>query len=442
MGQPESCPDISAVAPFLVSQRFGIVKELRPIIPEPSQPRQPYVLQSLLANHRYAKNDDPLKGGASGKGLTMAVAQERALGEAVERYSSLFYQPQELTYARRAELAGRSIDPAQLVLYRPEQYANVDYVPYTQESMMGWASGRSLTRDELVFVPALAVYMAYNPEYPEENVFGISSNGLAAGGSLAGAVFSAALEVIERDAFLIGWSNQLLTDRWEPATHPDPEFRRLHRVYERRGIRLELFQMPTDLEVAVFLAIGVAEDDRELPAAVVGLGAHPEAQTAAWKAFLEVGQIRPALRRRLCATETQERMQSLLADPKLVERLEDHDLLYSHPGALSKLEFLRKTPVTRTEWPAGERQRDLTWLVEHLEAKGHELIYFDLTPHDMKRLGLYTARAIIPGFQPIDFGFHRLRLGGERLYQLPVQLGLRARVATPETLNSDPHPIA
>ena len=441
MEQAGPGPDLSALAPFLVSPRFGIVKELTPIVPESSQPREPYVLQSLLANHRFAKKDSQFAGSTSGKGLTMSRAQESALGEAVERYSSLFWHPEEVTYARRADLIGRSLDPAQLVLYRPEQYEHVSQVPYIPESKLGWARARSLMRDEPVFVPALAVSLGYSTKYPEENIFAGTSNGLAAGGSLAEAVFSAALEVVERDAFLIGWENKLLTARWDPATHPDPEFRRLYRIYERRGIHLELFQMPTDLDVAVFLALGVAEDELQQPAVVAGLGAHPEAGKAAWKAFLEVGQVRPALRRRLRAAELQERMNCLLADPKLIKDLEDHVLLYSHPGALSKLEFLRKTPVTRQEWPIGKPQRNLRWLVEHLDAKGHELIYFDLTTYDMKRLGLHTARAIIPNFQPIDFGFYQLRLGGERLYRLPWELGLRAQIATPNMLNSAPHPI-
>ncbi len=434
--------DLSALSRVLVSPRVGIVKDLRLIPLEASEPPQPYVMQSLMANHRFSKKDDPRKGGASGKGLTIASAQERALGEAVERYSSIFYRPEEITYSRRAGLPGRSLDPRELVLYRPEQYAHVDYLPYTEDSLIGWARGRSLASGEMVFVPASAVFMGYDAKYKEENILGTTSNGLATGGSLPSAVFSAAMEVIERDAFLIGWNHRLTVARWEPGTHPDPEFRRLHQVYKRCGIGIELYQMPTDLSVAVFLALGIAEDERDLPAAVVGLGAHPDPATSAWKAFLEVGQIRPAQRRRLRAPALRERMAGLLADPTLVKEMEDHDLLYSNPGALSKFEFLRKTPVTRTDWGAGEPERDLKWLVEHLRAKGHDLIYFDLTPHDMRRLGLYTARALIPGFQPIDFGFYQFRQGGQRLYRLPFELGLREEIATSETLNPDPHPLA
>ena len=60
----------------------------------------------------------------------------------------------------------------------------------------------------------------------------------------------------------------------------------------------------------------------------------------------------------------------------------------------------------------------------------------------MERFNLFTARAIIPGFQPIDFGWKERRLGGPRIYELPVTLGLLRQPNTLETLNPDPHPIA
>src|SRR5208283_1864873 len=330
MEHPVPCTDLSALEQFLVGPRFGIVSELGLANRESSEPPLPFVVLSLVANSRFTTKGGYLRGGASGKGLTIAAARAGALGEAVERYSSLFCESDEVTFARRSDLPGRSLDPVQLVLYRPEQYSHVDCLPYTQETVMGWVRGRSLTCDELVFVPALAVYLGYDAKSPEENILRGTSNGLAAGESLSKAVFSAGLEVIERDAFLIGWNNRIIAARWEPATHPDPEFRRLLKVYQRRGIRLELFQMPTDLDVAVFLALGVSEEGQQLPSAVVGLGAHPDPGTAAWKAFLEVGQGRPGLRRRLHATESKERMERLLAEPSLVKEMEDHGLLYSH----------------------------------------------------------------------------------------------------------------
>jgi ribosomal protein S12 methylthiotransferase accessory factor len=70
------------------------------------------------------------------------------------------------------------------------------------------------------------------------------------------------------------------------------------------------------------------------------------------------------------------------------------------------------------------------------------LLYVNLTPPDMARLGLYTARAILPTFQPIDFGWKERRLGGSRVYQVPAALGLRDRPVRWDELNHDPHPLA
>jgi ribosomal protein S12 methylthiotransferase accessory factor len=81
-------------------------------------------------------------------------------------------------------------------------------------------------------------------------------------------------------------------------------------------------------------------------------------------------------------------------------------------------------------------------LTDHFQTKGADLLYFNLTTSDLDDIGLHTARVIIPGFQPIDFGWKERRLGGERLYELPQRLGLRSRRQTLEDLNPRPHPIS
>jgi ribosomal protein S12 methylthiotransferase accessory factor len=52
------------------------------------------------------------------------------------------------------------------------------------------------------------------------------------------------------------------------------------------------------------------------------------------------------------------------------------------------------------------------------------------------------VRVIVPGLQPVHFGHGQERLGGERLYRLPHQLGLKDRVQTEADLNPCPHPLA
>lgn len=400
------------------------------------------MVQARVGNHRFLPKDESNRISASGKGLTPDDARLSALGEAVERYSSLFYWPQELYYCRRSELEGRSLDPRDLVLYRPDQYANVRYAPYSEDTVLGWIPGASVKSGESVHLPAVATLMSYSAA-PDELLLGVTSNGVATAGSLADAIRAATLEVIERDAFILGWVHRWILGRWDLTSHPDPEIRDLVEIYRRRGIRLHAFQLPTELGVAAFLAFGISDDPEDLPVAVAGLGADTNLARAAAKAVIEVGQIRPALRRKLRKAEHLAHMAELAADPTRVRELEDHDLLYAHPSALPKLSFLLEHPIDRRDWLANEAPpATLEWLCDHLESHGHELLYCNLTPPDMARLGLYTARAILPKFQPIDFGYHELRLGGERLHRLPVQLKFREHEPLPAELNPDPHPIA
>jgi ribosomal protein S12 methylthiotransferase accessory factor len=171
------------------------------------------------------------------------------------------------------------------------------------------------------------------------------------------------------------------------------------------------------------------------------LGADIDPIAAARKAALEVGQVRPAIRRR-ARREGAARVHELVADPTLVESMEDHALLYAGPQMADQLRFLFGE---RRPWcprmvvdPAAGLRR----IVEHFAGVGQEVLYANLTPPDMAAVGIFTARAIVPDFQPISFGKGERRLGGRRLYEFATQQGFRSAEATPAELNPMPHPIA
>ena len=113
------------------------------------------------------------------------------------------------------------------MLYRPEQYPLLPYAPYDDGTELSWIEGRSLVRDEAVWVPAIAALMEFTVRSDAEFIFPITSNGLAAGPTLRDAVTAAIYEVLERDAFLIAWLNRLPAGYSTPRSHPDPEVRDL-----------------------------------------------------------------------------------------------------------------------------------------------------------------------------------------------------------------------
>jgi ribosomal protein S12 methylthiotransferase accessory factor len=270
----------------------------------------------------------------------------------------------------------------------------------------------------------------------------VTSNGLAAGPRLADAVLAAVYETLERDAFLITWLNRLPARRFDAAKHPDPEVQQLARAYQRRGVELTLFELPSDHPVTVFVGIAFQRGGFGGPYATVGLGADLDPRAAARRAALEVGQVRPAFRER-CRTHDSARIAELVRDPTAVRTLDDHALLYADPAMASAFDFLEGE---RGQWSAATTPLDerlpLAQVVEHFRAVGQDILYVNLTPRDLEPLGLFTARALLPGFQPIWFGRGERRLGGRRLFELPQRLGMRAAPTEVGALNPLPHPIA
>ncbi len=436
--------NLEALIPDLTSAHSGIIKKLENLAKDITEPIAPYVFVADLANHSFLSKDKFHTLNCSGKGMTLQNAQVSAVGEAVERYSGGIYFDNEIIYENFNKLNGFALNPSQLVLYLPQQYPNIPFEPYNNDAMIGWVKAYSLIHNSSIYVPAHAVFINYNLKYKSEYICQPTSNGLAAGATILNAILSAALEVIERDAFMITWHNELPVQRIDPLKHPSRDIVDLCIAYQRRGVELQLYRLPTDTPCHIFLGIGVQKSG-DGPKIVVGLGADFSASKAAQQALLEVGQVRPAFRQRLRLPETQERLNELLADPKNVEELEDHDLLYATSKYQEAFDFLFQQPVKDYEWDKEDgrsSKEKLNLLLTFLRSANSDLIYYNLTPLDMERLGLYTARVIIPDFQPIHFGWKNIRLAGNRLYEIPQKLGLRKKRTDLAQLNMNPHPLA
>lgn len=437
-------PGLADAQDSLVSRVTGIVRSLGPVPRDPVEPLVPVVYRAELANHRFVATDDDPFEVCSGKGMTAAAARVSALGEACERYSGARCDPGRLVVGRRDQVPGRTLDPTDLVLFAPHQYASLPYRPWHDDTTLDWVDGRDVATGEAVFVPALAALMHHEVHHQDGWLFPITSNGLAAGPTLDGAILAATLEVVERDAFVIGWLQRLPAGRIDPTTVPDDTVRDLAERYARRGVALELYLLATDVDVPVALAMGIDHTGTG-PSAVLGLGCDLDPVTACRGAALEVGQVRPALKSRLRDPETRARQAELVADPSRVSALEDHDALFAHADMLPHLDFWRDAGPQAFDHPSVE-SRDvadrLGDLVDRLRRVNTTVVAVDLTAEEFAPLGVHAARAIVPGFQPIHFGAAEARLGGSRLYDLPGRLGLPAAAADPTEVDGLPHPLS
>ncbi|MEO7588809.1 MAG: TOMM precursor leader peptide-binding protein [Arachnia sp.] len=444
--QPDAITDFDGIVQRSVSPLAGLIRVLERIPKDVEEPEIPIIVRSELANARFLSGKAGFIG-CSGKAMTPSVARDGAVGEALERYASLTWDPPTRFRGARSELSGASLDPRDLVLFAEDQYENLPYSAYRDETVLDWVPARSLVTDEAVWVPLVGTHLGYDVPHHGDHLFAATSNGFAAGANLRDAVLAGLLEVVERDAFLIAWAHRLPGRRSPAASVPDEDVRRIADSYARRGVRIDVHRLPTDAAACVVMAVGWSE---EAPAVVVGLGAGMDPVRAARGAVLEVGQVRPALRARLRHPATAEHLRELVVDPGSVRDLEDHDLLYADPAtADSALGYLLQAPLQPWDEPGAaastgphETAMELRKLVDSLAAVAGDVLYTNVTTNDVASLGVSVARALVPGFQPIHFGADEWRLGGRRLYQVPRAVGLAPTVAARTDLNLAPHPLA
>jgi ribosomal protein S12 methylthiotransferase accessory factor len=368
----------------------------------------------------------------AGKGITAVDALIRAVGEAVERYSASNFASAALRRASVAELSRELgperdlIAPASLCLYDESQYARSDfpYVRLGDDTPLDWVAGRWLDTGTEVLVPALPTFFDYPPP-PAEAFCQVTSNGLAAGATGDDAAMRAAMELVERDAFMLTWLARLPARRVLLDGSIDPESREVVRQLAERGARLELYLLDARTAVPCVMAIGFG-DGKTWPGATVALAAHLSPRAAIRKAILEQAHVGPYLRRLML--EGREAIPELAAD---VHTLDDHALYYfpaDRAGAFAFLDAGGAVCAGALEEPA---RASLAVLAERLRAASLRVAIVDVTSPDLGPTPFRVVRALGPGFQQIHFGHLLAQLGNPRL-QAMAKRGI----------NPDPHPMA
>jgi ribosomal protein S12 methylthiotransferase accessory factor len=428
----------------LVSHRTGIIKSLFLLPKGATDPTPPYIYCALLADYSYGREEEPAVAGV-GKGETREAAKVRAIAEAVERYCATQPDPRRSFRACLAGLQQRAVDPTDCVLYSDRQYATpgFSYARFSRQTTMTWTYGMMLPDDEIVVVPAILVYLSRTWERQSEYICLPTSNGLAAGLDIDMAILNGLLEVIERDAFMISWLTRRRCTRvnylgqWGLsdiiADH-----------YSQFGIELIVVNLTTDLPVHVMMAIAINRDAVG-PAAVIGLGASLNPVLAVEKALCEVCQGRPGEPMRYRQKPPQERLRGF----ENVRDMMDHSALFSMPHMLCEFDFLLPVESGKEarleEFPDYSRgciREDVQFCIDALADVGSKVIYVDVTTPDIAPLGLRVVRIIITELQPVHFGHGGERLGGKRLFGLPVKLGYSQRLLTEKDINYCPHPLA
>ncbi len=251
-----------------------------------------------------------VRGRSGGKGPTAAQARASAICESLERYSGCWFGDEAVEHSSLAELGDRAVEFAELPLYSEEQYdhrhewnASIDselqLVPARLEAdrEIDFSTAWSLSREEPRLVPTAYCYYGH-PDIADFETFFCTgdSNGQGAGNTLEEAITQGTMELVERDGVAIWWYNRLRLPEVDLGSFEDPWIDRVRAEYDALGREIWAIDLTTDIGIPVFVAASKRRDspDEDL---IFGFGAHIEPRLAMTRAFSELNQFLPAVRR-------------------------------------------------------------------------------------------------------------------------------------------------
>ena len=438
---PRTLTEALQAAKRLISKRTGLISSVEfddLTADEPSV----YFARSTPANSLALNGMETLNFGDA-TSIDPKRAIMKAVGETIERYCPSHFRYEDLLLSRYDELDCEAIDPSDFALFSTKQYAqpSFPFSPLTATTSLRWESAYSISQDRPVMIPASFVYIPYKFDPLHEPLTHTPiSTGLACGSNLASAIYKAILEVIERDAFMIMWQNQLPCSRIDLSTITDPFNRSILNELEKLPVECQVYLVPFDIEVPVILVL-LRSNSGHLPLTVMSLSADFDPQKAIMLALEEICLSWLGMGR---YAQTKENYKPE-KDYKDVNSLTLHGLAHAVDPDLGKsLEFLNSSDQQISVQDINNRYdanmvSNIRNLVNDLNKKNLNVIARDLTTVDINDAGFKVVRVVVPGMHPLDINHAHRYLGGTRLYEVPVQMGLRSRALTEKEVNPYPH---
>ncbi|MGD9852104.1 MAG: YcaO-like family protein [Nitrospirales bacterium] len=426
------------VLEYLVDPRVGIIQEVTEVKKDAGGPD----LFRFFAKACNTKAFVPQTnfGQAGGTSRDRSTAMAKAIGEAIERYCSAMYQSDELPLHTASNAPFFCTPPESYALFSRKQLAqeNFEYHPFTSGSMVRWTPAIDAVTGETQFVPAAMVYLPYFFGEKESPIVPGISTGLACHCSQAEAAISAICEVVERDAFTITWQ-AALNPTMLLLESLSEQNRELAARYEKTGGRVFLFNITLDHGIPTILSV-LQYANPDAPALLVSAASHPSPEIAVRKTLEELALCRSL------GFSLKVQIPPIPLTPhfdRIDSQLSHIRFFCEHSNAhLADFLFKANRQITFSELPdLTQKSPEEEWqvLVERISSVGYQVLLADVTSPDIKELGLWVLRAIVPGFHPLFFG-HRFRaLGGTRLWEVPQKLGFEG--ISPEIGdNPVPHP--
>ncbi|MBY0293951.1 YcaO-like family protein [Patescibacteria group bacterium] len=412
--------------------KMELIKMVRPVMQFQDEPRLKMWVCGNVSERKFQT------GGASlddEEGALMAALAE-SLERQIWRQDDYFVQR---IYISESDMQRKRIPHTPLqsfASFTPEQRNSQKRLQFNENTKFLWVKGVSLVSKKNLHVPAQAVSSAHNglDVTAHEPLIRVrSTNGLATWPTQIGARLAGVHELVERDAYMIMWLNQLTLARLDitPLLSQHPTLMKFVRDLERYRFRIHCIPMLTDAPTYAMATV-IEDMSGKGPRFTIGLKAHRSLVVAIEKSATE------AMRARYAARLTDYEI------PDAVSKVGHYDRVpyWAREGNAKKLEFLISGEMKVIEpqpWDNDSEESHYERIIEWLRSNDMEAVSVPLT-HSKKNVSkFHIEMVVIPKLHALHLSERDLAFGGERWQSVPKMFGVQPRK---EMFTAEPHPFA
>jgi ribosomal protein S12 methylthiotransferase accessory factor len=373
------------------------------------------------------------------------LAFTKVLAESVERsiwftYSNYSYLSATIVDIEKKE---NFLHPKNFASYNDLQRKEHPRLEIKPSDPFRWVRGYSWTKEASSWIPAQIIsgqkdFRAFSFSSKEPAIRASITTGLATHPIRTSALLAGALEIIERDAYMITWLNQLSLPRIDltELSSRNESLSKLLKVCRRYQFQPHAIRLLTDAPTHA-ICVMLEDLSEALPRFSVGLKAHQNPAIAVEGAILEALRMHQTTRKKKLFAKNDWDPRTKAADITHYNRL----MYWSEEGRSDRLKFMINGDISllkKEDWDEDSDEEHFRRIVNWCKEKNYELASVNLNaaPANIPKWNIEFV--VIPELQPIYFNEKLPQIGGKRLQDVPKQFGYHSRNPY---YNDDPHPF-
>lgn len=389
---------------YLCKDGYDVIEYFQNIPPFFDEPKA-YNLTSRLFDPGFLETveadiDENNIGSAGGTSLSQERALTKLFGEACERYALIMRHDSEL-FCPYSEIDRQrsAINPNTIRAGTKDHSSDVSNQPFF------WVSARSLRDGSRCLIPKQLVDVPYF-HTKEEPIIRIGmTTGAACGSSEADARLRAALEVIERDAFMLSWlthcgSRHVVFDASTISPRESDLLRRTMYEVDRYDLEAVYIDLFPDKDIHVYATV-LFDHSGIGPYCSVGAKAALSQYDAVLGALEEAIQLRHWLRA-LKYTEAKSTSDNWMPNDLDVRgRLIMEEAYKPHIHGWIDAADRVELPLPIKDDAGNDIAHHMNLVLQHIEGEIWAVELSDRLPERVQRLPLFVSKVVAPDMQPL-----------------------------------------